>query len=123
MNIGGFIPSQASRASLLAMARRFPLRGPLGFTEAWDGIALAEYARRERLWLRKGWLRQIDRACEVIKASNTITAFKMIALNTVAGVHLVQLRLILSPEYVPPEAQWLRAYEDLVGKGRRRKAA
>lgn len=124
MNYIGFIPGRTSRAGLLDRARMFPLRGPLNSYSAWDGIALAEYACRERLWLRKGWLRQIDKAGEVIKNSGTIAAFKMVAYGTVAHVHLVQLRLILSPDYQPSEADWKKAYDDLTGARRpRRKAA
>lgn len=125
--LSAFIPSQTSRDRLILRAGMFPLVGPLNADAAWDGIALAVYATRERLLLPRRWSRRLDKCSPPIKEASGPVAFKMVALHALAAFHLNEVRFFLDESYRRPEAELIKAFEDLLAERpryrRRRRAA
>jgi hypothetical protein len=114
--LSAFIPSQTSRDGLIRRAGMFPLVGPLCEASAWDGIALAVYATRERLLLPARWSRRLDKCSAPIKASAGPAAFKMVALTALASYHLNAVRFFLDESYRRPDAELIKAFEDLLAE-------
>jgi hypothetical protein len=112
--LSAFIPSQTSRDALIVRAGMFPLVGPLTEASAWDGIALAVYATRERLLLPRRWSRRLDKCSPPIKAAAGPAAFKMVAFTALAAFHLNEVRIFLDEGYRRTDAEMIKAFEDLL---------
>lgn len=87
--------------ALAARAARFPLAGPIHESEAWDALALADYAVRTKIPLPKRWGKRIDRAGAMLVNSDTIVAFRMKAAAMLVQYHLHMTRIHLDLSYHP----------------------
>lgn len=88
--------------ALLRAAVRFPLSGPMQGHE-WDGIALAEFARRERWMMPEHWRRRCDEACERIRKNASLAAaFRMLAVSISVQESLMYVRSWIDEEYRRP---------------------
>lgn len=117
-----YASSDISTDSLVRRAARFPIRGPMSVDDAWDGIALADYAHREQMPLPAEWERAIDRAAKLVRHSNTLAAFRMAAVTTVAQYYLGAVIYHLVPARRRPDEELVAAFERLfkAKKARRR---
>lgn len=110
--------------ALAAKAVRFPLRGPLTLDEAWDGVALIDFAYRARLPLGKLRERRCQQAVDVIKRSGSPAAFRMMAIIRMAQYQVMMLRFLLGPESnLPTEDDIDKACNILEAAIRKRRAA
>lgn len=95
-------PLMSSDLKALAWAAaRFHRTGPISIYNAWDGIALADFAARTKLPLPAVYEKRLERCIASIRESGCPKAFQVRALITVAGYHLHMTRLYIDLNYHP----------------------
>ncbi|AFU88192.1 hypothetical protein CcrColossus_gp322 [Caulobacter phage CcrColossus] len=109
--------------ALAARAVRFPLRGPISIYDAWDGVALIDFAYRMRLPLGKLRERRCQQAVDVIKDHDSPAAFRLMAVSRLAQYQVMMVRFYLGPETIlPTDEEIIRACEMLDRAYKKRRA-